>query len=269
MEYEQMSNNNSTAWSNEEILSCYKSISLNALVQATMVDEEMKCQVLALAYINRGIGNKKVYFEELDKVYVQDLIKELYIGFLEEFEQGVKNDSGELFKKEFIFKDSPLYHKGGIFDMEEAVYALRDQVLGNTFIKVLNNIGGGLYLDNDKMKGLKRLMRYDSNIHKGVKYNCYKNHLVTEYLGLVIFGGSMLFQSKIELDDIKTFDSFFDKFDSYFMDIMNKCGIEGNCMVNSEDFSTDIKTILDMIIKDNHKFIVANYYIGFGYEVEN
>jgi len=252
-----------SGWSLQEILDCYKSISLNALVKATMADEELNYFAFALAYYKRAESNKQVYFQPLEKEFIHETILNCYAEFINRFEQDIKNDSDHIVL--WVCDDSTLKHNKGIFDLEQAVYLLRDQILFDIIFKVYRYMGF-IHQRKEFDSKMSHLTKYDSKIHKGNKFNCYKNHLVVDAYGLKLIGTSMLYQRVIKLEQLNSFDSFFDVFDNYFLEIMNKCGINETGVVNEKDFAKDIKKVINMICVNNVKFTTENYGSSVEYE---
>jgi hypothetical protein len=241
-------------WSLREVLESYKSISLNALVKASLVDEELNYFLFSLAYYRRADISKRVHFEQIDQEFINETILESYSDIIKKLESEINSDKKEM--TIWVMEDSSLIQQGGIFDMEQSIYLLRDQILCDTIYKIYNYL---LFDPEDLYNSISHLIKYDSKVHRGNKFNCYKNHLVVDHQGLKIIGTSMLFQRLITLDQLKSFDSFFDVFDDYFNNILKETEINGNSVPNEKDFASDIKKILWTISENNAKFIVREY----------
>ena len=113
---------------------------------------------------------------------------------------------------------------------------MRDEVLGSLLNEFLYKLGTNIYNIESFQSPLKELMKFNPSIHKGSKYNCYKNHILTDPFGLMVFGSSMLFQIKMGIGDINSFDSFCDKFDEHFRLVIKQAYIKGESQVVKEDF---------------------------------
>ena len=136
---------------------------------------------------------------------------------------------------------------------------MRDEVLGSLLNEFLYKLGTNIYNIESFQSPLKELMKFNPSIHKGSKYNCYKNHILTDPFGLMVFGSSMLFQIKMGIGDINSFDSFCDKFDEHFRLVIKQAYIKGESQVVEEDFDGDIKRIFDVVSSKNMEFFLYNY----------
>lgn len=251
----------SKEWTGEELLAFYKSFSPGSFMFAAQNDEEMSTYINALAYYKRAEITKKIHFERISKEVIETSILAAHESFLRNFENRVSNKDKHLFK--YIFKDTELHQKGGIYSTEEAVYAMRDEVLGGLLNEFLYKLGSNIYNIESFQGPLKDLMKFNPLIHKGSKYNCYKNHILTDPFGLMVFGSSMLFQIKMSMEDINSFDSFCDRFDEYFRVVINQAFIGPESPVVEGDFDGDIKRIFDVVSSKNMEFFLYNYELVF------
>ncbi len=247
----------SKKWTNEELLKFYKSFSNNNFTFAALNDAEMCNYIYSISYYRRSEMTKNIHFERLSKEVILTTISAQFESFLSTFEERVKTNDSKLFH--YVFKDSDLNKNGGIYSTEEAVFAMRDEILGSLTNQILVRFGRNIYNVDSFQEPLKNLLRYNPVIHRGSKYNCYKNHMLTDYFGLMLFGVSLFFQGKIEIEDIYEFDSFCDKFDDYFIYLMECAEIGLNSEVKGEDFPCDIKKIIDVIVEKNMEFFHYNY----------
>lgn len=251
----------SKQWTGEELLAFYKSFSPGSFMFAAQLDEEMSTYINALAYYKRAEITKKIHFERISKEIIETSILAAHESFMRNFENRVNNGEKQLFQ--YIFKDTELYQKGGVYNTEEAVYAMRDEVLGSLLNEFLYKLGTNIYNIESFQSPLKELMKFNPSIHKGSKYNCYKNHILTDPFGLMVFGSSMLFQIKMGIGDINSFDSFCDKFDEHFRLVIKQAYIKGESQVVEEDFDGDIKRIFDVVSSKNMEFFLYNYELVF------
>jgi hypothetical protein len=257
---EKVTKNNQQKWTNKELLEFYKSFPRGNFVQASLADEEMRVFIYAVCFYLRSDHGKRIYFEKLNENYVKDIVSVGLSNFLADIEYKIDQGESDVFKIfDWIFKDSELVFTGGIYSMEEAIYAMRDEILGVYVSFISSKLGMEIYMDKDKMKNLKEIMRYNKDIHSGVKYNCYTNHLISSYFSQMIIGSSMVFQKVIEIEEVGEFDTFCDKFEPYLHCILNLVEIDGNSIVSEEDFSTDIEKIINFILGKNDSIINNNY----------
>ena len=251
--------NQEKEWHSKELLEFYKSFSSNSFVHASLQDREMKSFIHTVCFCMRSDFGKKIYYEGLNENYMKDIVSASFHSFLVDLEGKIESEESKLFY--WVFRDSELYLKGGIFSMEEAVYAMRDEILGVYVSYVSSRLGSAIFQNKDQMGYLKDLITYNPAIHKGIKYNCYKNHLLSEWYGQMILGGSMIFQGEMDIEDVVDFDSYCDKFEPYFLGVLEKLEIDGNSFVDSDSFSTDIKRILDYVLDENDSLIEYNYEV--------
>jgi hypothetical protein len=254
---EKVTKNNQQKWTNKELLEFYKSFPKGNFVHASLADEEMRVFIYAVCFYMRSDFGKRIYFEKLNENYVKDIVSAGLSNFLVDIEHKIGQGESEIF--EWIFKDSELVLDGGIFSMEQAIYAMRDEILGVYISFISSNLGMRIYQDKEKLVYLKEIMSYNPVIHRGIKYNCYKNHLISSYFSQMIIGSSMIFHGDITLEEVGDFDSFCDKFEPYLNNIFSLLGIDGNSNVSGEDFSAEIKSILDYILEKNDSIINDNY----------
>lgn len=251
----------SKKWTGEELLAFYRSFSSGSFLYAAQNDLEMSNYIHALSYYKRAEITKKVHFEGISKEIINTSILAAHEGFLRNFENRVNKGDENLFS--YIFKDTELYQKGGVYNTEEAVYAMRDEVLGGLINEFLYKLGTNIYNIESFQSPLKDLMKYNPVIHKGSKYNCYKNHILTDPFGLMVFGSSMLFQVKMGMEDINDFDSFCDKFDEFLRVVLNQAEIGLESAVIEGEFDGDIKRIFDVVSGRNMEFFFHNYELVF------
>jgi hypothetical protein len=64
------------------------------------------------------------------------------------------------------------------------------------------------------------------------------------------------------LEEVGDFDSFCDKFEPYLNNIFSLLGIDGNSFIEGENFSAEIKSILDYILEKNDSIINDNYELS-------
>ena len=247
----------SKKWTNEQLLEFYKGFNHNSFIYAALNDEEMRNYIYAVSYYRRAEMTKSLHFEKISKEVIVTTITSQFDSFIRNFEERVKTNDSSLFR--YIFKDSELSQKDGIYSTEEAVYAMRDEVLGSLMNQILNRFSQNMFNRESFQEPLKELLKYNSTVHRGSKYNCYKNHILTNHFGLMVFGSSLFFQGKLEIEETYDFDSFCDKFDEYFIYIMECAGIRLNSGVMEEDFACDIKMILDALAEKNLEFFNFNY----------
>lgn len=250
-------------WTNQELLEFYKNFPKGNFVHASLADEEMRVFIYAVCFYMRSDYGKRIYFEKLNDNYVKDIVSAGLGNFLTDIENKINQGESDKFKIfDWVFKDSDLILAGGIFSMEQAIYAMRDEILGVYVNFISSNLGMGIYQDKDRITNLKEIMRYNKDIHRGIKYNCYKNHLISDYFSQMIIGSSMIFQGAMDIEEAEEFDSFCDKFEPYINNIFSLLDIDGNSFVEEENFSTDIKRIMDLILSKNDSIINYNYELA-------
>jgi hypothetical protein len=257
---EKVTKNNQQKWTNKELLEFYKSFPKGNFVHASLADEEMRVFIYAVCFYMRSDFGKRIYFEKLNENYVKDIVSAGLVNFLTDIEKKISQGESEIF--EWIFKDSELVLTGGIFSMEQAIYAMRDEILGVYISFISSNLGMGIYQDKEKLVYLKEIISYNPVIHRGIKYNCYKNHLISSYFSQMVIGSSMIFHGDITLEEVGDFDSYCNKFEPYFLGVLEKLEIDGNSFVEGENFSVEIKSILDYILEKNDSIINDNYKLS-------
>lgn len=150
---------------------------------------------------------------------------------------------------------------GKITKMDNAVYAMRDEVICEMICQLLVNFGPNIFNIGEYRSDLMNLIKYNPDIHRGVKYNCYKNQFISDRFGLMVFGVSMLLQHEIENDKLDGFDSFCDHFEVFFQKVMNNCSIDMEGSVDKDSYSSDMKSILDHLCQRNVWFFEQNYEV--------
>lgn len=246
-------------WTSKELLEFYQSFSHNSFTHACLQDREFSTFIHAVCFCMRSDYGKKIYYEKVSENFLKDITSASFQSFLVSLESKIETNESNLFY--WVFRDSELYLNGGIYSMEEAVYAMRDEVLGNFVQYVTQNLGGAIYHDSSRVGEIKQMLKHNPLIHKGTKFNCYKNHLITEWYSQMVVGGSMIFQGVMDIEEAGEFDSFCDKFEPYFMGILKEIEIDGDSFVDPELFSTDIKRILDHVLEKNDSLIEYNYEV--------
>lgn len=244
-------------WSKEKLLKFYKSFSVDNFVNAAINDHEMIGYIYAITYFSRSEITKTLHFEELSEDVLKTTIISQYENFIWNFEERINKNEDEVFQ--YVFNDSELHQKGGIFNGQEAVFAMRDEVLGVLISQVLNRFGMNIIKGQSYTEEIKGLKTFNQEIHSGSKYKCYKNHFLTNYFGLMVCGVSMIFQHELDKEDISDFDYFCDIYEEYMKRVMIDVKIDMESEVRGEEFSEDINRILTKIVENNILFYKMNY----------
>lgn len=250
-------------WSNEKLYDFYKNVSHSSIKYAMLQDPEMSNYLYALCFWYRGINSKKVYFEDFDKDYVDSVIRSQYLGFMKNCEQAIEVGDVKIFN--FIFKDSDYYKLGGVSNVEEALYAMRDEILGALIFQNLKNVKDKTIIFNNFENTLEELFLFNPEKHTGKKSTCYRNNFMFNRLGHTMVGTSMLFQNELNVhesrsvNDLIDFDVFCDKFNFFMENIMGELEIDLNSEVTKESFQDDNLVIFKRIIESNYRFYNFNY----------
>lgn len=246
-------------WSNQSILKFFEGFDREEIVRATLKDPEMCCHLNSLCYLVRAHNENRLFFEKLPSDLMQVIIKMTYEEFLHNLSEKVKNDEVELF--DWYFEDAVVKESGDIFSQSDAVLLMRDQLIGLMVSKIIKSVfvlgmkDSGL----DHMNLAVNLFKYNSKKHSGSKFHCYKNHIMLDYAGLLIFGSSMLYQNQIELEEVEDFDSFCERFEPYLMGIMKEVEIDMSLPVSKSEFQNDMKSIMARLVSRNFIFCEVNY----------
>lgn len=258
-----MKKNKSVKWTDEKLFEFYKNFTIESFYHATLNDPEMSKYLYALCFYYRGRMTREVSFKGFDEKFVKDVVKCQLRGFMNNCEKSIRTKEVKMFN--MIFKDSDLYRSGGIFNAEEAIYAMRDEIMGAMIFQVLEILKNPEQMWDEFQGQILNLFTYDPEKHNGKKLDCYKRNFFFNYFGQMIIGTSMFFQHELniskndQIDDICEFDNFYDKFDNYFKGVIEDLGIDVNGEVKSGEFEIDNALILKKIMEKNINFYHENY----------
>lgn len=253
----------SVMWTNEKLFAFYKNFTVGSFYQATINDPEMSKYLYALCFYYRGKMNKQINFRGFDEKFVKDIVQCQFRGFINNCERAIKDQEESMFN--IIFKDSELYKRGGIFNAQEAIFAMRDEIMGAMIFQVIEILKNPEQMWEEFQEPIFKLLNYDSEVHRGNKFDCYKRNYLFNYFGQMIIGTSMFFQHELniskddQIDDIGEFDSFYDKFDNYFLGLMKDLEIDLDAEVKSGDFEIENALILKRVMEKNMEFYHENY----------
>ena len=258
-----MKKTESVKWTDEKLFEFYKNFTIDSFYNAMVNDPEMSKYLYALCFYYRGKMTRDVNFTGFDEEFTRNVAKSQFRGFINNCEKSIKEKNIKFFN--ILFKDSELYQRGGIYNAEEAIYAMRDEIMGAMIFQIIEIIKNPEKMWDEFQEPIFKLFNFDPKLHTGRKLDCYKRNYFFNYFGQMFIGMNMFFQHELninrseQIDDIDEFDIFYDKFDNYFRKLIIDIGIDPEAEVKKGEFEMDNALIIKRITELSGEFYNDNY----------